>query len=157
LTQVIALTAASEPAGNLFDVDVTDTSLRDDVRGALEGAEVKKIDVEGADAEEEIATAIEGCESVVACIGNRQSVLAGKILGLEGLPLRWCALGAEKVTSAMRAKSIRRLVVLSSFGIGGATRGTRCLDERREAVQHLDKRREAVQHLDERRRATIHL
>lgn len=92
-----------------LSLDVEDPDLRTSTEQILENArdEITKIDAGDDSAEERIGELLEGVDAVISCLGSRQSELG-----------RWCALGTKKVIGAMATKKIRRLVCLSSFGIG---------------------------------------
>jgi len=90
------------------NIDVTDPLLKEIASKALKEAGVTKIDIASPEAQELLRKELEGADAVVACLGSRQSPTVS----------RWCQLGAEKVTAAMRLAGVSRLVILSSFGIG---------------------------------------
>mmetsp|Transcript_29417 Transcript_29417/g.73867 ORF Transcript_29417/g.73867 Transcript_29417/m.73867 type:complete len:253 (-) Transcript_29417:2302-3060(-) len=108
--RVVALSAEATEGSGLgleIDVKVDAAAEHESFKHAIENLDVKKVDVESDGAEGEIAAAINGVDAVVACIGNRQPSMA-----------RWLAVGARKIVAAMKSKSIERLVILSSMGIG---------------------------------------
>jgi len=90
-------------------VDVTDPTLKtttEDVLATMVDS-IRKIDVANDSAEKEIGDAIEGADAVISCLGNREPSME-----------RWCAMGTRKVVNAMTTQNIKRLVCLSSMGIG---------------------------------------
>mmetsp|Transcript_45950 Transcript_45950/g.71991 ORF Transcript_45950/g.71991 Transcript_45950/m.71991 type:complete len:248 (-) Transcript_45950:432-1175(-) len=92
-----------------LDVDVADKAVdgKERVKSVLQGLDYVKLDMAHAGAKGKLEEVFTGVDGVVACLGSRQP-------GQE----RWCHPGAEKVSEAMKAKGIKRLVVLSSMGIG---------------------------------------
>eukprot|EP00040_Diaphanoeca_grandis_P044491 m.12502 g.12502 ORF g.12502 m.12502 type:complete len:253 (+) comp9334_c0_seq1:150-908(+) len=110
--KIVALSAESTEGDDLgFEIDVYPD--RDTVHKQFREimlkhkANVVKIDIEGEDAESKIAAALEGTDAVVACLGNRQPKMA-----------RWLGTGSQKTIGAMQSQDIKRLVILSSMGIG---------------------------------------
>ncbi|KAJ8610865.1 hypothetical protein CTAYLR_009147 [Chrysophaeum taylorii] len=108
--RVVALSSGKEEGSDLgCDVDVTDADLRDDVKRRLEAAqhEFSHVDVDDPD---EARTALEGAlentGAVVACVGNRQISMS-----------RWGGAAMEILVGAMGTKGVKRLVLLSSFGL----------------------------------------
>eukprot|EP00435_Cladocopium_sp_Y103_P073461 s552_g43.t1 len=73
----------------------------------LKDVEILKLNINSDDAEAQLAQTFQGCDSVIACPGSRQSGIA-----------RTCGVGARKVVAAMKTAEVKRLVVLSSMGIG---------------------------------------
>lgn len=73
----------------------------------LKDVEILKLNINSDDAEAQLAQTFQGCDSVIACPGSRQSGIA-----------RTCGIGARKVVAAMKTAEVKRLVVLSSMGIG---------------------------------------
>mmetsp|Transcript_16295 Transcript_16295/g.19313 ORF Transcript_16295/g.19313 Transcript_16295/m.19313 type:complete len:260 (+) Transcript_16295:511-1290(+) len=100
---------SSEGTDKGLEVDVEDPTLKTNTEDVLVTMSdtINKIDVANDSAEKEIGDAIEGADAVISCLGNRQPSME-----------RWCALGTRKVVSGMHTKNIRRLVCLSSMGIG---------------------------------------
>mmetsp|Transcript_17297 Transcript_17297/g.35927 ORF Transcript_17297/g.35927 Transcript_17297/m.35927 type:complete len:272 (-) Transcript_17297:1130-1945(-) len=71
-----------------------------------------RVDVRAGDkAREVVEHVVDGASAVVACLGNRQGPLG------EGMGL-WVADGVDMVRKAMEKMHVKRLVVLSSMGIG---------------------------------------
>jgi hypothetical protein len=105
----LSIENSSEGADKGLEVDVEDLVLKEKTEKLLGTMEdnIVKIDVAKDSAEAEIGNAIEGADAVISCLGNRQPQME-----------RWCALGTQKVVFAMKSKNIKRLVSLSSFGIG---------------------------------------
>jgi len=97
----------SEGNGIGSDVDVTDSETRKKVEKILNTTEIVKIDVADESAEMKIREALEDVDAVITCLGNREPSME-----------RWCSLGTRKVINAMKAKNVKRLVCLSSMGIG---------------------------------------
>lgn len=92
----------------LTDVDVTDASLRDKLAADLHDVPITHADVDDAAATAQaLEAAFDGADAVVACVGSRQPTFG-----------RWVARGSELVTAAMAKRGVRRLVILSSMGIG---------------------------------------
>lgn len=91
------------------NVDVEDPELKAKIETLLASmkTDILTIVVSNESAEEQIGDALEGVDAVITCLGNRQPSME-----------RWCSLGTRKVISAMRGNNIRRLVSLSSMGIG---------------------------------------
>jgi putative NADH-flavin reductase len=89
------------------DVDVTYSDSREKMEKILTTTEILKIDVADESAEMKIREALEDVDAVVTCLGNREPKME-----------RWCSLGTRKVINAMKAKNVKRLVCLSSMGIG---------------------------------------
>jgi len=101
-------TDAEKSVEGMDDIHVQDVKIKEDTSRALASANVVTINIDAEDATALIATAIEGCGAVVACVGNRQGFS------------HWCATGAEKVVAAMTSKECKRLVLLTSYGLGTA-------------------------------------
>jgi putative NADH-flavin reductase len=97
----------SEGNGLGSDVDVTDSEIREKVEKILNTTETQKIDVADESAEMKFREALEDVDAVITCLGNREPSME-----------RWCSLGTRKVINAMKANNVKRLVCLSSFGIG---------------------------------------
>jgi putative NADH-flavin reductase len=100
---------SSEGTDKGLEVDVEDPALKEKIENLLATMSdtIVKIDIAKDSAEKEIGDALEGVDAVISCLGNRQPSME-----------RWCALGTRKVVSAMKTKKIKRLVSLSSMGIG---------------------------------------
>jgi hypothetical protein len=106
--RVIALSAeASEGPFDGVNVDVKDEAEKARVRDTFKQIPVTSIDVFDDGAQSQLEAALDGVEAVVSACGNRQPFKS-----------RHLALSAQKVTRAMIAKRVNRLVQLSSFGIG---------------------------------------
>lgn len=106
--RIVAMSALSiEGDDKGFEADVKDISIRQQLQKDLAQIPVRYIDVESKSAQMELERIFDGVDAVVSCLGNRQPGMA-----------RWLASGARKVTAAMKAKNVSRLVQLSSFGIG---------------------------------------
>jgi nucleoside-diphosphate-sugar epimerase len=107
--RAIALSIEESDEGNDIgaDVDVTDSETREKMEKLLNAIEILKIDVADESAEMKITEALEDVDAVITCLGNRQPSME-----------RWCSLGTRKVINAMKAKDVKRLVSLSSMGIG---------------------------------------
>eukprot|EP00631_Chrysoreinhardia_giraudii_P002821 CAMPEP_0197424198 /NCGR_PEP_ID=MMETSP1170-20131217/25196_1 /TAXON_ID=54406 /ORGANISM="Sarcinochrysis sp, Strain CCMP770" /LENGTH=252 /DNA_ID=CAMNT_0042951673 /DNA_START=40 /DNA_END=798 /DNA_ORIENTATION=+ len=107
---VAALSWAPKEGGGLgFDKgypDVTYEGGRAELEAAFEGKHVEAIDAAAEDAVDRLRTVVEGCDAVVACLGNREPFMP-----------RWVARGTETAVDACRAAKVPRLVVLNSFGI----------------------------------------
>jgi len=105
----LSIEGSSEGMDLGLEVDVEDTDLKEKTEKLLRTIEnnIVKIDVMKDSAETEIGNAIEGADAVISCLGNRQPKME-----------RWSSLGTKKVIGAMKAKNIKRLVSLSSMGIG---------------------------------------
>lgn len=105
----MSVESSSEGTDKGLGVDVEDKTLRTKTESLLStmADSIVKIDVAKESAEAEIADALEGVDAVISCLGNRQPQME-----------RWCSLGTQKVVGAMKAKNVKRLVSLSSFGIG---------------------------------------
>jgi len=105
----LSIENSSEGTDKGLEVDVEDPVLKEKTEKLLRTMEdnIVKIDVAKDSAEKEIGDAIEGADAVISCLGNRQPSME-----------RWCSLGTRKVVSAMKAKNVKRLVSLSSMGIG---------------------------------------
>lgn len=101
------------------DYNVADPTARAEVARILSAHadNIVKVDIGADGAVETLAAALEGSDAVVACLGNRQAT--NRLLGVVGLPTRWCGIGARKLLAAIEgAKQPKRLVLLSSMGIG---------------------------------------
>lgn len=106
--RVIAMSALSTEGDDRgFQADVHDDSIRQQLQKDLEQIPIHYIDVESDSAQTELKRLFDGVDAVVSCLGNRQPGMS-----------RWLATGARKVTAAMSASNVSRLVQLSSFGIG---------------------------------------
>ena len=107
----VALSAPSEGSDAEITVDVSYQEGKDRVSEAFSSqllSSLPRVDITSADAQERIEREIEGCDAVVACLGSRQ----------PSKKVRWLGSGAEVVVAAMKAKGVKRLVNLSSMGIG---------------------------------------
>lgn len=92
-----------------IEADVTDgaASGNERLKAAFNGVDIAQLDCTRADIKEQLMKELEGVDSVVACVGNRQ----------PSMP-RWCEAGSRIIHDAMKAKEISRLVIISSVGIG---------------------------------------
>lgn len=99
----------AEGAGHgISEVDVTDTTLCEKLASDLCDATITHADVDDESATAAVLdVAFEGADAVVACVGSRQSSFG-----------RWVAHGARQIVAAMERKDVKRLVILSSMGIG---------------------------------------
>mmetsp|Transcript_10399 Transcript_10399/g.22086 ORF Transcript_10399/g.22086 Transcript_10399/m.22086 type:complete len:277 (+) Transcript_10399:304-1134(+) len=100
---------SNDGANNGFgtSVDVEDEESKEKVDNWFVPYEMIKIDVASDSSERKIRESLEGVDAVISCLGNRQPKME-----------RWCSVGTKKVINAMKANNIRRLVSLSSMGIG---------------------------------------
>lgn len=106
--RIIALSAeATEGVFDGVNVDVADKTEKAHVHDAFQNIDVTAIDVHSADAQSQLNQAFEGVTAVVSCNGNRQPFCS-----------RHLELSARKITAAMKANNVKRLVQISSFGIG---------------------------------------
>jgi len=105
----LSIEGSSEGTDKGLDVDVEDQKEKEKIEKLLGTMEddIIKIDVAKESAEAEIGDALDGVDAVISCLGNRQPQME-----------RWCSMGTRKVVGAMKAKNIKRLVSLSSMGIG---------------------------------------
>ncbi|KAJ8602866.1 hypothetical protein CTAYLR_010624 [Chrysophaeum taylorii] len=111
--RMVALSSGREEGQDMgFDVDVTNTSLRADVKLRLEAVrqDILHVDVDDPDAARIALERVlaDDVGAVVACLGNRQPSMA-----------RWCGPATEALVGAMTATGVSRLVLLSSFGLPG--------------------------------------
>lgn len=106
--RVIALAPHAENPDLEVDVDVTDEAVRTELKSTFGSITPVCIDMDAKTAQSQLDTALKDVSGVVACIGSRQPSYS-----------RWCERGAGMVEKAMRKGGVKRLVVLSSFGIGG--------------------------------------
>lgn len=88
--------------------DVTDTALAAAVNRVVAESNPIVIDVSAADAAATMQQALVGVDAVVGAFGNRQPFMP-----------RTLAATTRLVTSACVANHVPRLVLLSSFGLGG--------------------------------------
>ena len=118
--KAIAMTsgAAAEPNFDI-EVDVQPEALQLELKDALEGVETTKIVIEEKNAQRQLEQQFNDVEAVIACVGSRQSgALWQWKTGEKALMNRWCSTGAQLVADAMAVKNVKRLVLLSSFGVG---------------------------------------
>eukprot|EP00286_Rhodomonas_abbreviata_P021343 CAMPEP_0181314952 /NCGR_PEP_ID=MMETSP1101-20121128/15102_1 /TAXON_ID=46948 /ORGANISM="Rhodomonas abbreviata, Strain Caron Lab Isolate" /LENGTH=259 /DNA_ID=CAMNT_0023422099 /DNA_START=21 /DNA_END=800 /DNA_ORIENTATION=- len=87
--------------------DVDDADARAKLKASFDGIEIQKMDIAADSTQSKLEKTFEGVDAIVMCTGNRQPGMA-----------RWCTLAAEKVIAASNAKGVKRVVVLSSMGIG---------------------------------------
>lgn len=106
-TRIIVLAPTAEDPNMEMDADVTDDSLRNELKADLETSSLTRIDIDADDAQEKLDEALQGVGTVLACLASRQASLS-----------RWLERGAKMVRTSMEKNSADRLVVLSSFGIG---------------------------------------
>ena len=108
--KAVALSAPAEGSDAEITADVTYQEGKDRISEAFSSSllSLPRVDITSADAQAQIEREIEGCDAVVACLGNRQ----------PSKKVRWLGSGAEVVVAAMKAKGVNRLVNLSSMGIG---------------------------------------
>jgi uncharacterized protein YbjT (DUF2867 family) len=70
----------------------------------------------------DLERAIAGHDAVIVTLGIRENPLGVRLRGSKTTPLDVRSRGTANVVAAMRAQAVRRLVVLSSYGVG-ETRG----------------------------------
>lgn len=105
----LSIEGSSEGTDKGLEVDVEDIKEKEKIEkllGTMEN-DIIKIDVSKDSAEAEIGDALDGSDAVISCLGNRQPKME-----------RWCSIGTSKAIGAMKAKNVKRLVSLSSMGIG---------------------------------------
>lgn len=106
-TRVIALAPHTENPDLEVDVDVKDEAARTELKATFGSITPVCIDIDANDALSQLNSALKDVSGVVACIGSRQPSYN-----------RWCERGVGMVKEAMGEAGVKRLVVLSSFGIG---------------------------------------
>ncbi len=90
------------------EVDVKDDALRAQLRRDLAEVTIAHADVDDTTATARVLdSAFDGADAVVACVGSRQPSFG-----------RWVSQGAELILAAMKKQEVKRLVILSSMGIG---------------------------------------
>ncbi|MCV2490597.1 SDR family oxidoreductase [Geodermatophilus sp. YIM 151500] len=67
----------------------------------------------------DVDRAVRGQDAVVVALGIREDALRVRLRGSSGTPLDVRSRGTATVVDAMRAHGVRRLVVQSSYGVGG--------------------------------------
>lgn len=109
--RVAALSWRAKEGGGLgLDADYPDVTYpggRAAMDAAFAGRSIEEIDVFDDAAAAKVEALVEGCDSIVACVGNRQPFMP-----------RWIAKGTDLAVRAAQATKAKRLVVLNSFGIG---------------------------------------
>mmetsp|Transcript_16310 Transcript_16310/g.32213 ORF Transcript_16310/g.32213 Transcript_16310/m.32213 type:complete len:254 (-) Transcript_16310:36-797(-) len=99
----------TEGSDATITVDVKDQAGIDKVAAGIAAfPNMPRLDITSPGAQAAIEQHIDGCDAVVACLGSRQ----------PSKKTRWLGLGSQKVIAAMQTKGVRRLVNLSSMGIG---------------------------------------
>jgi len=95
-----------DPGSNKDEVNRKD-QIRIKEELELVAKDIIKVDVESNSCQTELETIFEEVDVVISCLGNRQPNMS-----------RWLALGSNKITKAMKAKNVPRIIQLSSMGIG---------------------------------------
>jgi uncharacterized protein YbjT (DUF2867 family) len=92
-------------------------------RGDRLGIDSERLSVFRGDALEarDVARAVSGHDAVVVTLGISENALRVRLLGPRSTPLDVRSKGTRNVIEAMRQHGVRRLVVLTSYGVG-ATR-----------------------------------
>jgi len=103
----IALSLEAEE-GNDFSiqVDVKDEGAQMQLQNTFSGIQYETLDIGDPSAQGKLEVAFKGVDAVVSCIGNRQN------------HAKWCTLGSQKITTAMKAAKAKRIIQLSSMGVG---------------------------------------
>jgi len=107
-TRIIALSDEAVEGTDIgYDVGVTDELLKSNMKQMLQSVEITKLDIKHPDTTQHIAEIFDGVDCVIACVGNRQPSMS-----------RWITNGLESILTAMNNKGIKKIVALSSFGLG---------------------------------------
>ncbi|XXF75427.1 SDR family oxidoreductase [Myxococcaceae bacterium GXIMD 01537] len=67
---------------------------------------------------EEVERALEGQDAVVVALGVNENPLKVRLLHHSRTPVTVCSVGTRNVIAAMKKHGLRRLVVLSAYGVG---------------------------------------
>ena len=67
---------------------------------------------------EDVHQAVQGHDAVVVALGISENPLRVRLFGSGGTALRVRSAGTQNVIDAMKANDVRRLVVMSSYGVG---------------------------------------
>lgn len=90
------------------EIGVTDTKLCEKLRQDLATVTITHADIDDKISTSKVLeSAFDGVDSVIACIGSRQPSFG-----------RWISQGTELIIETMKKKDVKRLVILSSMGIG---------------------------------------
>ncbi len=107
-TRIISMAAGKEEGGgDWIDAEVTDAELAANLTADFKSLSVQHIDVDANDMQTKLDAAIVGVDAVIACISSRQTKYS-----------RWLTTGTTGVIKAMEKAGVKRLVQLSSMGIG---------------------------------------